>query len=601
MRILIDLQRRAFECGWCGSTFLFLVCAFGQLGIGDDGFKIPDTHYPIPKQAVFVAVNGNDASVGSKLAPLRTLGAAIRQSPPGGVIVLREGIYREGDHFFSKRLTIQPSPHEQVWLKGSRVLTAWKRDGAHWRHDNWTHEFKSDSYDRQSLDPQYPHAGKPDLVFVDGLPLQQVGSIDAVSAKSFFVDYATDRIFIGVNPVEKTIEAAANRQALVVLNPAADDTLIRGIGFMHYASNRFEGTLQCDKAKVTFENNTVVWGASRGITIYNSNGSKLCGNTLANHGLAGLVAWKTEGLVVEANRFVGNNQERFVTEGVAAEAAGAKITASRHVAFRNNLFEGNLASGLWFDLSVFDAKIINNRVFENLVYGIFYEISANAIIAGNVVTNNRDAGIALSNSSKIQVYNNTLADNSINLAIFDDSRVNENPAEIALGMTWIAGEIDVLNNVFSNSDGVSALLYARDFNSVPLKNAEAMIGDFNFNAYYRSSAAKPSVMVEWWRGTKYNGFADLKTFRAETSYEGDGLGVDDVRVNPFFVDARLGDYRISEKSIARGAGSPLPKVIAAELNLTRGAKNEEDWEVEEMDLGAFPRPADSGRPACASD
>ena len=50
--------------------------------------------------------------------------------------------------------------------------------------------------------------------------------------------------------------APARQRALRAVTAAAGGTIIRGLGFMHYAGSRFTGTLQCDDARTTFENNT---------------------------------------------------------------------------------------------------------------------------------------------------------------------------------------------------------------------------------------------------------------------------------------------------------------------------------------------------------
>jgi hypothetical protein len=98
---------------------------------------IQDTAYPIPSDKVlFVSTEGNDASIGTLDAPLRTLSKAISRADNGFTIVIREGTYREETLSFYKTLTIQPYPHETVWIKGSEVVDGWIADGALWRKDD---------------------------------------------------------------------------------------------------------------------------------------------------------------------------------------------------------------------------------------------------------------------------------------------------------------------------------------------------------------------------------------------------------------------------------------------------------------------------------
>ena len=108
-----------------------------------------------------------------------------------------------------------------------------------------------------------------------------------------------------------------------------------------------------------------------------------------------------------------NNRERFVQSGLVSEAAGAKITVTRDPVITDNRFENNLATGLWLDINVSDATVTRNIVEGNLRHCIYYEISANAIIASNIVVDNGVSGIALADASGVKVYNNTLVGNSV--------------------------------------------------------------------------------------------------------------------------------------------------------------------------------------------
>ncbi len=586
----------------CWSIAVMLVSLLGTpacLAGNFEALTVPDTNYAIPTGAVFVATTGDDRHSGTQTSPLRTVGAAIRAARPGDTIVLRAGTYREGDYAFSKPLTLQPFPHETVWIKGSQKITAWAPAGAYWCHTPWKHEFDSQTHDPGAIDPKFPHAGKPEMVFVDGQPLTQVGSLDEMTDHTFYVDDATDTLTIGLDPTDRLVEAAVHQQALRSVTAQASGTKIRGLGFMHYATPRLAGTLQADGNQTTFENNTVAWGASRGLALYHTPHAVVTGNTLIYHGLMGLGAHRCPGLVLRKNRFAANNQARFVQDGPAAEASGAKITASGNLHIRGNIFEDNLATGLWLDLSVHDATIVGNTARHNKNFGIFCELSARAILVGNIVLGNQDAGIALSNAAHIQVYNNTLADNAINLAVFDDARVNTDPAQVAQGITWITSHVTLRNNIFSHTKNICgrssepaaadrALLYVRDFNSTPRQAADTMIHAADCNAYYRELSHCPSVLIAWGRSHGQQAFKKLAEFQAGTGLEQRGLGSDDIP-NPFFHDPSQGDYRLLENSPARGAGAALPADVASAWGLPHDVP---------VDLGAW---QSSGREAHGHD
>ncbi|MBU2676290.1 MAG: right-handed parallel beta-helix repeat-containing protein [Gammaproteobacteria bacterium] len=530
--------------------------------------KTKFTNYVIPENSLFVDVTGDDSNRGSAAMPLRTLERAISVAVEGTTIVLRQGTYREGDLFVSKRLTFQPYPGETVWLTGSVLVDDWIEAGDRWRKDEWDVQFDNETYDKRALTTSHPLAGHPDMVFVDDLPLRQVGSLDEVIAGTFFVDYRERKLYIGDSPQGRRVEASVFKRGLRV---QADQTVIRGIGFMRYASHRYAGALQIESSNhVIVENNTFAWSASTGLTMIIGDGALIRGNTFLNNGRNGLGAWRYDNVVVENNRFAGNNQERFILHGLVAEAAGAKITVGRNWVFRDNLFEKNLATALWLDMSSYNATIVNNRVFNNLSYGIYYEISARAIIAANLVVGN-SSGIRISNASDVKIYNNTLARNSDNIWIQDDERENTDASELQRGITHNTRNIEIRNNILSEGDSSqNPFIVVRDYNSKPRMAADGMISVCDSNAYYRRNQAVPKTLVSWWRGSQELRFADLSEFYRFTGQESHGVLIDDVPENPFFVAEHIRDYRLKPGSIAANKGEKLAAEIAEAMGIKAG-------------------------------
>ncbi len=87
-----------------------------------------------------VAKSGNNTNVGSVTKPLLTIQRAADLAQPGDTITVHEGIYRErvspprGGTSDVQRITYQAAPGEAVAIKGSEVITGWKRVA----NDTWT-------------------------------------------------------------------------------------------------------------------------------------------------------------------------------------------------------------------------------------------------------------------------------------------------------------------------------------------------------------------------------------------------------------------------------------------------------------------------------
>ena len=526
-----------------------LLClASSGLARASDAVVVPTAH-PVPPDAVHVAPGGSDRHAGTRDHPLRTIAAALERVPPGGTVVLRAGIYREALGGLSKPVTLQPAPGETAWLKGSVVVAEWRREGDVWVHRGWE-SLCATCFDPGNIDPARPLAGRPEQVFVDGEPLEQVASAGEVRSGTFAAQ--GDRLVIGTDPAGRLVEASVHATALT-LHRGAEGSRVRGLGFAHYASTAepgLGGAVRADTRDLLFEGNTFAFNAVKGLSVFGADVLVL-NNTFAGNGMMGLEAWRADGLRVVANRFAKNNREGFVQTGDVSEAAGAKITVSRGVTVTDNTFEKNRANGLWLDIDVIDATVVRNVMRGNARHGLFFEISARALIASNLVAENGVSGIALADATGARVFNNTLAGNPIAFLIQDDARDQGDATARADGNTW-----STANHVFANNIVVGGTLFwVRDHTGrLP---PEAMAGRSERNAYVPGDGPA----VEWWRGGERTAFETFARFREATDREGDTLLLD-------AAEAPSGaDPALAPESPARGAGLDLPRDAAEAIGV----------------------------------
>jgi len=87
-----------------------------------------------------VAKNGNNTNEGSAQKPFLMIQRAADVAQPGDVITVHEGVYRErvnpprGGTSDEQRIVYQAAPGEKVVIKGSEVVTGWKKV----ENDTWT-------------------------------------------------------------------------------------------------------------------------------------------------------------------------------------------------------------------------------------------------------------------------------------------------------------------------------------------------------------------------------------------------------------------------------------------------------------------------------
>ena len=387
----------------------------------------------------------------------------------------------------------------------------------------------------------------------------QVGSLSQVSAGTFYADYANHRLYIGDNPAGRTVEAAAQPYALQIQGDSAAGSKVLGLGFEHYASG-YSGYLKAPLAiyrtpSVTVQDNTFAWNAMAGLNMAAPDGI-VRGNTAAFNGELGASVWRADRTLLEGNVFAYNNQEHFNTSW---ETGGVKDCTSRDMVVRGNLSDSNIGQGFWFDISCYNTTIVGNVSRNDVGGGIQYEISAKAIIASNLVVGSHAEGIKVgAGSSDVRVYNNTLVRDKRAICVLDDSRPE------------LTNNVTIRNNIISNgAPDSSEMVFTYDSSSPP-KTAEQMNITLDYDAYYRTSSSRPATLVRWSRGATLASFNTLGAFRLGTGQEAHGFGIDDVAINPFFVDEAGGDYRLKAGSRAIGAGAPLPADVAAAIGVAAG-------------------------------
>ena len=431
---------------------------------------LPDSNYPIPDGAVFVSRSGNDAWEGTEQQPLKTLAAGINRVQPNGTIVMRAGNYPEPVPIVRKPVTIQPYPHERVWMKGSDVLTEWTPTAGDWRADGWVSPFCHTCFNPLAIDPDFPLAGLPEQVFIDGAALRQVDTRWGVTAGTFFVDPATRNLYIGRDPSGATVEVSARWRALQ-LDPEAAGSVIRGIGISDYSPHWNEdqlGAVIVNAAFVRIEGNAIVRNAGTGLSVVNQPYAVVSGNVIQSNGYRGMNMYMSHDSVVSRNRFENNNTEGFANSGcdVACTVAGLKAVQMRDLLVDNNDFTNNRGAGFWCDLGCTDTVITNNIVSNNFGSGIFFEVSSRGVIAGNFINHNgRDpdsptsGGVKVSGSEDVAVFDNVFVGNARQIGVYDDPRSpDEHPYSRNLGLTWDTTRATVSINTFIPDVDTTVLL-----------------------------------------------------------------------------------------------------------------------------------------------
>ncbi len=540
------------------------------------GYEVPtiiDSAYAIPAGALFVAPNGSDRNPGTLGAPALTIGHAVAVAPNGATIVVRGGTYREALGSITKRVTIQAYPHEQVWLKGSVVMSGFAAAGSVWVKTGWSPAICRSCYPGPAIDPAYPAAGLPDQVFVDGIPQTQVVAQSGLRTGTFFVDTANHRLLLGTNPGGHTVEATVYGAAMQ-FNASASGSTLRGIGVADYAAHyNFDAPAMVvgNTTNLTFDRDTFAWSASRGLSVLRSGGV-VTNNLFLYNGANGLHANLADGLIVQGNRFAYSNQEHFsIALTATASIAAMKVTSSKNVVVKGNTFDDNASEAVWFDLSAYNVMIANNTIVRNAGFGVEYELSAQSVIAGNVIAHNGRDGIKISGSTNTAIWNNTIVDNGWSqIGVYEDPRTQPNPALRSLGITWDTANITAFNNILAGGPQTTAALWNSFDASHPHHLTwSQMVPTDGRNLFTRPAVTQPAQVATWQLTlTTTTQWPTLAGVQAATAHEAGSIAADNTPLTSLFRDPAHDDFTLVPFSAAIVPGQPLPANVAAAMGVT---------------------------------
>ena len=467
---------------------------------------IGSASFPVPSGAKFVATNGNDSNAGTQAAPYRTLAAALAKSPAGAKIVLRAGSYNESVTVDKTDITIQSYPGEAVWLDGSIPVTNWTKSGTTWVATGWTTELdRSTSQTRgdtstRLIRPEYPLASWPDQVFINGAAQTQVASSTAVTAGTFFVDYAANTIRIGSDPAGKSV-VSSNKSRAIQVN--SQRVTIQGIGVRRYGTSLPDGaTIRMINTEATVRNVEISDNATIGLSISNNNAVADRVSLLRN-GMLGFGVNAGYNLKLTNSIVKGNNTQNFKDAPVSG---GVKVTRSRGVLLSNNEISGNTSAGFWCDESCYDIKVVHNTVSNNSTAGVQLEISEKAVVANNLFTGNGNS-VQIMNTGNVKIYNNEFGGYKYyGVRLNQDTRRNANTSITGHDprqpnpdptVPWYLHDIVVSNNVFSAS-GRSQFYGLDPATGQSLDAVKVTINGNLFNSYSGTGAH----MVGWGQANK---------------------------------------------------------------------------------------------------
>lgn len=544
--------------------------------------KIAATNATIPTNAVYTAPNAPTTGAGTAASPI-DLRTAIANATAGNTIVLTgtsDNPYRLAKLGLNKRLRIVAKPGTEPVISGAIKLSSasFVLETATGLYYLPNYTIQVEPVEEVFADPKVPLSRFLQQVFIDDVYQERVGAKSLVTPGStkFYIQAATTttpaRLYIGVNPVGKTVEVSKEDVGLDLVSGATDSEFI-GFGVEKYARFNFQIT---GSNSLMFNKVTSWHSGFANFQVMSTNGSEFR-DCIA--GYAGSTGYRLRHGVKNSKfiggEIVGCNTAKFA---VYYGASGLKVIAGRvnPPNVQGNVYEGikvhhNDCFGIWLDEQVRGARVTRNHVHDNNYAGIMVEISQDNYIVNNICERNV-AGIFVQHCERTRVWNNTLVNNRKNLWVHDTNRRHTDANLTALGVTFATRDNEFVNNILdrsgTSSGAESTLLYS-DIKTTRTTTTNQMVSLLANNAYYRASATAPANIHQWYTepNVKEN-YTSLSTFKAENpGYDVGSIGRTGEASHPFFADANL---TIKSTSPTKGTGKAVYGVIAEILGVAAG-------------------------------
>ncbi|KQT88374.1 right-handed parallel beta-helix repeat-containing protein [Aurantimonas sp. Leaf443] len=363
-----------------------------------------------------------------QLAPGEDLGRRAAGAPEGTAFCIGSGLHRlqtiaprNGQAFFGEPGAI---------LSGAGVLAAFSREGG-----RFVSAAAIPVSERRGLClDERPACDRPETVFLDGVPLEQVTEPQALEPGRFLVD-ARGRVVLADDPAGRLVEAGGARYAF--LSNGARGVTVSDLTVEKYANPAQRGAIYDDRSPAAadwrIEHNDVRLNAGLGILA--GPGAAISGNLVHHNGQLG-ISFSDAGVLIEGNVVAYNNLGGF---DPAWEGGGVKGALATDTILRGNDVHGNVGPGLWCDIECRGTVYEDNRIADNDGAGLFHEISYEALVRRNLLLRNGrgdpgwfwGAGILVAASRGVRVEENVVEvlDDRAGIALVDQGRpVGEGPS-----------------------------------------------------------------------------------------------------------------------------------------------------------------------------
>jgi hypothetical protein len=277
-------------------------------------------------------------------------------------------------------------------------------------------------------------ARRRENVLIDGVPLRQVLSADALTPGTFSVDEAGDQLLMappaGTDLQASTVEVATRTSVLTISQTR--DVILRGLTFETGAAG-FEHHMAyiTDSADVLVEDTTFRHSSWHGLGFSRVARITVRDSHFVDNGGNGLNTNSTTDAVIEGNEISRNNVRGWANGWSGWSVAGSKNLRLTNAVFRGNTYVDNQARALWLDTDIQNVLVDREQASGNYKDGILIEAAQGPVtVRDSSYVWNWAAGISFGPASDVTVERTTMANNGLSQILFEHDRERTFPDRV---------------------------------------------------------------------------------------------------------------------------------------------------------------------------
>jgi hypothetical protein len=407
---------------------------------------------PTPGKMIVGPRAATNASSGAVvLEPAENIAAVVQVHPSGTKYLFRAGVYRTQQIFPKDNDSFTGAPGAR--LNGARQLTEFEFEGGLYVAHNQAPHPEAEQVGECM--PEFPRCNRPQDLYFNGRPLRAVARLSEVRAGTWYFDYHRNEIYVYDAPKGNVVEISYTPFAF---GGAAHNVTISNLIVEDYASADQQAAINNHGAGIGWiiTNNEVRWNHGYGIAVGTSN--KILGNNIHHNGEMGLGGGSgTHDGLVKNNEIAFNSWNGTNCDW---ECGGGKWGNATRLSLVENYVHDNEGNGLWTDERCSEILMDGNLIENNRRAGISHEISHAAVIRNNLLRANGASTHQWGWDAQIQVQNATDTDVHDNTIILDPVKGGNGITVIqqSRGIQFKPRNVSIHNNTITMAGGYGAVV-----------------------------------------------------------------------------------------------------------------------------------------------